>query len=107
MNMSATRLSQLLEFYRDDPDDPFNVYALAIEYQKSDAVKAKEFFDILITHHEHYIPTYYHAAKLYQDLGEKDYAIGLYEKGIAEAKEKNDLKALRELQSAYQELLFD
>jgi lipoprotein NlpI len=105
--MTTPRLHQLLQFYKDEPNDPFNAYALALEYQKYDAEKAKEFFDLLITEHEGYVPTYYHAAKFYQALGERDRAIQLYEKGIAEAKKKNDLKALRELQSAYQELVFE
>lgn len=104
--MSA-RLDQLLLYYNEDPHDPFNVYALALEYQKSDRMKAKEYFDLLLSHHEDYVATYYHAAKLYVDLEQKDKAIALYQKGIAIAKKNNDAKAARELQSAYQELMFE
>jgi lipoprotein NlpI len=31
-----TRLEQLHQFLQEDPADPFNLYALAIEYQKTD-----------------------------------------------------------------------
>jgi tetratricopeptide (TPR) repeat protein len=102
----STRLDTLLQFYKDDPSDPFNIYALALEYQKSDRAKAKIYFEKLLTEHPEYVPTYYHAAKLYQDLGDVEKAISTYEKGIAIAKEKNELKAARELQSAYDELMF-
>jgi lipoprotein NlpI len=102
----STRLDILLQFYNDDPKDPFNIYALAIEYLKTDVVQAQHFFEKLLAEHEDYVPTYYHAAKLFQDLGQADKAIVVYEKGIEKAKAKNDLKAARELKSAYDELMF-
>lgn len=101
------RLQQLTQFYTDDPDDPFNVYALALEYLKHDTGKAKDLFDELLNRHKDYIPTYYHAAKLYQDIDDKDKAIAIYEKGLEVSKRMNDLKAWRELNSAYQELIFE
>jgi tetratricopeptide (TPR) repeat protein len=105
--MTTSRLNQLLLYYRDEPNDPFNIYALALEYLKSDTAKAREFFDLLLDAHENYIPTYYHAAKLYQESGDRKRAIQLYEKGIQLAKQHRDLKAARELQSAYEELIFE
>lgn len=104
--MTTNRLEQLLAYYREDPNDPFNLYALALEYQKHDVAKAKEYFDRLLQQHEGYVATYYHAARLYQDLGEKEKAAQVYEKGIAVARGHNDLKAMRELKSAYDELMF-
>ena len=41
----STRLDTLLQFYHDDPNDPFNSYALAIEFLKSDIAKAKHYFE--------------------------------------------------------------
>lgn len=104
--MTTNRLNQLLEYYREDPHDPFNIYGLALEYLKHDPAKAKEFFDLLLQQHEDYVPTYYHAAKLYQELAQTEKAAQLYEKGITIARKHNDLKAARELQSAYDELMF-
>ena len=105
--MSLSRLELLKEYYRQDPNDPFNMYALAIEYLKSDTGQSKHFFVELLNKHPDYLPSYYHAAKLFTDLNEKEKAIEVYEKGIALAKEKKEFKALRELQSAYDELMFE
>jgi Tfp pilus assembly protein PilF len=107
MIMATDRLSQLFEYYKEDPEDPFNIYGLALEYLKHDTAKSKEFFDLLLQKHENYVPTYYHAARLYQDTGQKEKAAQLYEKGIAVARNHNDVKAARELQSAYDELMFE
>ena len=105
--MNADRLKQLEEFYREEPDDPFNVYALALEYQKSNTDKAAEFFDLLLRKHAEYLPAYYHAAKFFQDLGHKERDIDTYEKGIELAAKVKDQKALRELRSAYDEFMFE
>jgi Tfp pilus assembly protein PilF len=107
MIMTTNRLDQLLTYYQEEPNDPFNIYGLALEYLKHDTAKAKEFFELLLNKHEDYVPTYYHAARLYQDVGHKEKAVQLYEKGIIIARKHNDLKAARELQSAYDELMFD
>jgi hypothetical protein len=60
----STRLDTLLQFYKEEPDDPFNIYALAMEYQKTDVKKALDHFALLLQNHDSYLPTYYQAAKL-------------------------------------------
>ena len=103
----TNRLETLLQFYDEDPSDPFNVYAVALEYLKRDPVKAGDFFNILLQQHPDYLPTYYHAAKLFADLNDRTKAIEVFEKGISLARTKNDNKAMRELQSAYNEFTFE
>ena len=49
--MSNARQEQLLQFHNQDPTDPFILYGLALEYQKSDNKKAEELFDKLLTDH--------------------------------------------------------
>jgi tetratricopeptide (TPR) repeat protein len=105
--MATERLKQLQKFYEEDPNDPFNLYALALEYLKFDPSKAAHHFDTLLERHNNYLPTYYHAAKFFQEIGETEKAIRLYERGIALARELHDSKAQRELQSAYDELMFE
>lgn len=105
--MPPDRIILLEKFYQEDPEDPFNLYALALEYLKHDPAKAAALFARLLAEHEGYLPGYYHAAKLFQETGEKEKAIAAYERGMALAKKLNDPKTLRELKSAYDELMFD
>ena len=102
-----TRLETLLQFYIDDPDDPFNVYGVALEYLKTDLSKSREFFMILLEKHSDYLPAYYHAAKLFVSLNEREQALQTFQKGITLAKRTGDSKAARELQSAYDEFVFE
>ena len=99
-----TRLQQLQQFLSEDPTDPFNRYALAIEYQKTDVQKSIELFRQLITENPKYIPTYYHFGKLLQENGDLKTAQEVFEIGINYALELNELKALRELRAALLEL---
>jgi|SRR5690606_16683324 lipoprotein NlpI len=105
--MPTDRLKQLFKFYEEDPNDPFNAYALALEYLKTDPGKSRELFEALLTSHRDYLPTYYHAAQLYIALDDRDKAITVLEDGIALARRLQEAKALRELQTVYDELLFE
>ena len=105
--MSQQRLEQLLIFYEEDPNDPFNIYALANEYKSFDLKKALEFFELLVKNHPNYTATYYHLAHLYIDIGEDENAKITFEKGIEKATSNNDALALRELKNAYAEFMMD
>jgi tetratricopeptide (TPR) repeat protein len=102
-----TIIEQLEQFVKDDPDDPFSKYALALEYQKVDVQKALTLFNLLLVEHETYVPTYYHLGKLYQQEGDPEMAVRTFDKGIEMARRSNDHKTLKELQSARESLLFD
>jgi len=101
------RIEQLLEFCREEPDEPFNFYALALEYQNSNSKQAGLYFEKLLERFAHYLPTYYHAAMFYAQQDEIQKAKSIYEKGIELAKEQKNAHALRELQNAYQNFLFE
>jgi tetratricopeptide (TPR) repeat protein len=101
-----TRLEQLHQFFQEDPTDPFNLYALAIEYQKHNAAKAQQYFEQLMNEHENYLPVYYTLGKFYADTGDTDHAIQTFEKGIEKAKAQNETKTHRELKSALDELMY-
>jgi len=104
--MSDSRLSLLQEYYTQDPSDPFNIYALALETSKTDASQAITLFEELLNQHPQYLPTYYHAGKLYESLKQTDQAITVYKNGISLAQKTGDLKTARELKSALDELEF-
>lgn len=95
------RLKALLEFHRDDPNDPFTRFAIAQEYRKlGNASQAVAFFEGLVNDHPDYVGTYYHLGKLYQQLGRSEDALTTFQTGIDKATAMNDVHARAELQSA-------
>lgn len=100
--MNNDRVQQLIRFVQEEPGDPFNVYALAMEFIAEQPQQARTYFDQLLSEHPDYLPTYYHAADLYAQADERDRAAELYEKGIALARAQNNPKTLLELQRAQQ-----
>lgn len=105
--MNEQRLQALLTFLEEDPEDPFNWYAVAQEYMTHNPEKALYYFTQLTENQPEYVPTYYHLAKLYEDKEERELAEKYYEIGIEMATKKADHHALKELKSAYNNFLFD
>jgi tetratricopeptide (TPR) repeat protein len=102
--MENARLQELFNFLKDDPEDPFIIYAIATEYSGIDEPKAMEYYDLLLKHHSAYLPTYYHAGKLYEKRGNHLKAAELYQKGMELSLSQKDMKAHRELMNAYNEM---
>ena len=105
--MSSPRLEKLLEFLQEDPNDPFTLYAVATEYRDNDPLEALRYYEKLLTEHPRYVATYYHAALLYVDLEQPDRAEATFKEGIVIATEQSEALALRELQNAYNDFLFE
>ncbi|QNL48983.1 tetratricopeptide repeat protein [Olivibacter sp. SDN3] len=104
--MSNERLEKLFSFQEANPNDPFVIYAIASEYVKqNDTKQALRYFRKLVNNHPGYVGTYYHFGKLYESLQQKEKAIEIYQKGMAVAKQANNLHALAELQSVHDSLL--
>jgi len=103
--MNPDRLAQLLKFLEEDPNDPFTLYAIATEYRTSDKAKAMDYYEQLLAGHEDYVGTYYHAAKLYEELGQNDAAERIYKKGMQVSRQQGSLHAYSELQQAYNKMM--
>ena len=103
--MNNERLTHLLQFLQEDPDDPFNIYCLANEYKNNDPAKAMEYYQDLLDNHAKYLPTYYHVAELHINNNEITQAEKVIAGGIALAIEQNDQLALRELRNLQNNLL--
>ncbi|PRY14399.1 tetratricopeptide repeat protein [Pontibacter ummariensis] len=103
--MNESRLKQLLQFLEDDPNDAFTLYAIATEYRNADKEKALAYYEKLLTEHETYVGTYYHAAKLYEELGQNDVAEQTYKKGMQISRQEGNMHAFSELQQAYSKLM--
>ena len=101
------RIERIIEFLKQQPKDNFLRHALALEYMKlEDFEKAKSLFLEILTDSPDYIGSYYHLAKCLVTLQEVDSAIEWYEKGMAAAKAAKDDHSYRELQAAYEDLVY-
>jgi tetratricopeptide (TPR) repeat protein len=105
--MNAERLDKLFDYLKEDPNDPFNIYAIAIELLDEKPLEALPYFEQLLEKHKDYVGTYYHAAKLYSALGKKGKAEEIFKKGLEIAQAQRNHHAHRELQTAYNEFLFE
>jgi tetratricopeptide (TPR) repeat protein len=102
-----TRIAMLKSFVEQEPDNPFNYYALALENIDLDVNSATIYFEKLLKEYPDYLPTYFHAGSFFAELGKIDEAKSIYEKGILLAESQNDEKALKELKNSYQNFLFE
>ena len=95
------RLATLLDFLRDDPDDPFTRFAIAQEYAKTgrdaDAAAA---YAALVRDRPDYVGTYYHLGAVYRRLNRPADAEATLTAGIAAATAAGDTHARAELQRA-------
>ena len=101
------RLSQLQQFATEEPQEPFNLYALALEYLKIDPSEAGRLFERLLMEHPDYLPTYYPYAQWLIERKEKDKAENVFQKGMETAKSHLDLKTLKEIQAAYNDWKYE
>jgi len=101
------RIQELLAYLEEEPNNPFNLYALALEYQNIDPERAVDYFNELLTSHGDYLPTYYHAADFFARRNEIDKAKAIYEEGIRLATQVKNSHALRELENAFLNFQFE
>jgi len=106
--MANTRLEQVKALLKEEPDDAFLNHALAMEYlgmgENEQAIQVME--HVLKVHPEH-TGTYYHLGYAYLGLAKREDALAIWQQGIGKAKELKKQHHLAELQSAYNELLFE
>lgn len=96
-----SRLSQIQEMLKNEPNDSFLNYALALEYGKLENVKkAIELIEALLVRDEEYLGAYYQLGKYYEQIENPEMAISTYKKGVSLAQKKKNNKALGELNEA-------
>lgn len=105
--MNSDRLQQLRKFAEDEPGDPFNWYALALEYMHSDPGQAMMLLDKLLAEFEDYLPAYYIAATHKVDQGHINTAADILRKGIKLARRQKDSRTASELGSVLDDILFE
>jgi tetratricopeptide (TPR) repeat protein len=95
------RLEKLKAFLKEQPNDPFLLFAIAKEYEKGgDQEKALAQYQLLVQEHADYVGTYYHLGKLLERSGKTAEALQIYRKGMQIARAQGDQHALSELAGA-------
>ena len=101
------RIEKIKEFLLQNPADNFLQHALALEYIKvGNDAEARRLFESILDRDPTYIGSYYHLAKLHERNEAVNLAVGVYEKGMEQAKKAGDNHAYNELKSAYEELVY-
>ncbi|MFN5324637.1 MAG: tetratricopeptide repeat protein [Bacteroidota bacterium] len=95
------RITLLQAYVREEPNDPFNRYALALEWIRlGHNMEAIEQFEMLRQYHASYLPTYYQLGKVLESLNRIEEAILVYTEGIEVALKQGASKTASELRSA-------
>jgi tetratricopeptide (TPR) repeat protein len=105
--MNEDRIRNLEQWIKEDPSEPFNKYALAMELSALKPDIAALLFDELLELHSDYLPAYYTGAVFFLNQGLPEKAITRFEAGIQLADHQNNKKALKELKATLEELKFD
>ncbi len=93
------RLEMLKEIVKNDPNDDFSRYGLALEYHKAgDTEKAFAQFEELIQRHPDYVPAYFMYGQYLVEADREDDAVKRLQEGIEAAKRTGDQHALAEMQ---------
>ena len=96
-----SRLDQLIDLLKAQPNEPFLLFAIAKEYEKAgDNNDALNYYLQLEETTPQYVGTYYHLGKLYERLQQPETAFKTYKKGMEIAKQEGDMHAYSELSGA-------
>ena len=99
------RISTFKIFIAQTPDDPFPRYGLAMEYRSMGELdKAQLVFNELVQKFPDYVSTYLMSGSTLAELGRRDEAIDMMERGIKVSIRKGDMHTKGELQAALESL---
>lgn len=95
------RLAQLELLLKEDPNDPFLHYGIALEYAaRGDKNEAITRIEKLLAENPDYLGAYYQLGQLYEQTEQNDKAITTYRTGAALAQKTGNKKTLGELNEA-------
>jgi tetratricopeptide (TPR) repeat protein len=97
--MKNSRLNQILNLQKEDPNNSFLSFAIALEYQAcKELTLAIQYFEVLRQKDPAYLGLYYPLGKIYFELEKSDQAVLIVKEGLEWAKNQNQQKAQTELQ---------
>lgn len=99
------RIAQLKAMLESEPNDPFCLYGMAMEYAKmGQHQSATSWFDLAINADPTYTYAYYHKAKSQEAAGDVRGAAATLREGIERARTAGDTKAINEIGAYLDEL---
>lgn len=99
------RLAKFQEFIAKKPNDPFPRYGLAMEYRNAGQLDdAQTQFEMLMEQFPDYLATYFMAGSTLVELGRKEDARLVFERGIEISRRQGNSKTRAELETALAEL---
>lgn len=99
------RLKHLESLVAAGTEDPFVLYALALEYQRETRTEESfELFDRVLREHPSYLPSYLMAGTALAKHGQIDRAKAVLEQGIQRAQAAGDTHTEGEIEDALSEL---
>ncbi len=105
MSDNRAKIQKLAKILKNDPEDSFAKFALALELLKNNQVeKPLKLFESIYRHDPNYLGVYYHLGKLYQSLNRYEDALTCFREGVVIAKNQNEQRTLSELKDALNEL---
>lgn len=103
--MNEKRLAHLNQMLTADPEDPFLLYAIALEYMNGERLEeARTGFKSLMDRHPSYVATYYQYAIVLVKSGELEEAEKVLATGIELARKAGEMKTANELAMLLEDL---
>lgn len=96
-----SRLEQLLAMLREDPNDSFLRYAVAVEHAAAgNSAEAISLIEALLNDQPAYLGAYYKLGQLHEAVGANEKALDVYRRGAVVAKAQGNTKTLGEINTA-------
>lgn len=97
----SQRMQQLQQMLQREPDDPFLVYGLAMEYKKAgQGEQAIEHFNRVLQLDPGYCYAHHQIGLIHESTGDLDAARAAYRAGVEAARKKGDAHAEGEIGAA-------
>jgi Tfp pilus assembly protein PilF len=107
MSVNTNKIRTLAAYVKNNPEDSFSKFALALELMKQNEVsKSRVLFESILKQDPEYLGVYYHLGKLYEQIGLPGEAESLYKKGIDLARQQENSRTETELKDALELLTF-
>lgn len=107
MTSKEKRISFLEKSMAEKPEDSFFKYALAMELQEDNPMRAIELLKEVIDTQPDYLPSYYSLGKLLSEQSHYENALSILEKGLELSKNLKDGKTQSEISTLIQNIEFE